>query len=75
LVAIPEFGHLDAVGHIPIVAILAVVCLRGASPLPRLLGIAERAGAVHAAAIAALYLTSLTGFFAMYYGLHWMEYG
>jgi len=39
LAAIPEFGHLDAVGHMPIVAILAVVCLRGGSPLQRLLGV------------------------------------
>ena len=75
LVAIPEFGHLDSVGHIPVVAILAVVCLRGASPLPRLLGIAGRAGVVHAGSIAAFYLVSLTGFIAMYYGLHWAEYG
>jgi len=75
LVAIPEFGHLDAVGHLPIIAILAVTCLRGASPLPRLLGLVEPVGIAHAAAIAAFYLTSLAGFFAMYYGLHWVEYG
>lgn len=75
LVAIPEFGHLDAVGHIPIVAILAVVCLRGASPLPRLLGLVQQTGIVQAAAVTAFYLASLAGFFAMYYGLRWAEYG
>jgi len=75
LAAVPEFGHLDAVGHIPIVAILAVMCLRGASPLQRLLGIEGRAAAASAAAVSALYLASLAGFFGMYYGLQWMEYG
>jgi len=69
LAAVPEFGHLDAVGHIPIVAILAVMCLRGASPLQCLLGIEGRAVAASAAAVSALYLASLTGFFGLYYGL------
>ena len=75
IAAIPEFGHLDAVGHIPIIAILAVVCLRGASPLQRLLGLVERRPATSAAAISALYLMSLIGFFGLYYGLQWGEYG
>ena len=74
LVAIPEFGHLDAVGHIPIVAILAVACLRGASPLPRLLGLTTREGAARAASISVLYIVSLSGLLAMYYALHWVEY-
>jgi len=74
LAAIPEFGHLDAVGHIPIVAILAVVCLRGASPLQRLLGLMQPGRAINAATISALYLVALAGFFGMYYGLHWAEY-
>ncbi len=75
LIAIPEFGHLDAVGHIPIVAILAVVCLHGASPLPLLRGAVNRAGIAHAGMVTTIYLMSLTGFFAMYYGLQWAEYG
>lgn len=75
IAAIPEFGHLDAVGHIPVVGILAVVCLRGASPLQRLLGVIERRPAANALAISAMYLASLTAFFGMYYGLQWIEYG
>lgn len=75
IAAIPEFGHLDAVGHIPIVAILVVVGLRGASPLQRLVGVLERGPAANAAAISVLYLASLAGFFMMYYGLRWAEYG
>ncbi len=75
LAAIPEFGHLDSVGHIPIVGILAVVCLRGGSPLQRLLRLPKRGVIAQAAMVSALYLVSLTGFFGMYYGLQWMEYG
>ena len=75
IAAIPEFGHLDAVGHLPIVGILAVVCLRGASPLQRMLGLLHRRPIVNAAAVSALYFISLIGFFGMYYGLQWGEYG
>lgn len=75
IAAIPEFGHLDAVGHIPIVGILAVVCLRGGSPLQRLLRLWERGTAANAALVSGLYVASLAGFFGLYYGLQWMEYG
>ncbi|WP_428492950.1 hypothetical protein [Rhodopila sp.] len=75
IAAIPEFGHLDAVGHIPIIGILAVVCLRGASPLPRLLGLIQRRPIVNAAGVAGFYVASLVVLFAMYYGLQWSEYG
>ncbi len=75
IAAIPEFGHLDTVGHIPIVGILAAVCLRGASPVQRLLGMQHRTANANAAMISALYLASLAGFFVMYYGLQWAEYG
>ncbi len=75
IAAIPEFGHLDTVGHMPIVAILAVVFLHGASPLQRLMGIWQRQPIANAMAILALYVVTLTGFFGMYYGLQWAEYG
>lgn len=75
LAAVPEFGHLDAVGHIPIVGILAVVCLHGASPLQRLFRIQNHEPMINALAVSGLYLASLTAFFAMYYGLQRAEYG
>ncbi len=31
--AVPSFGRLDAAGHLPIVAILAAICLHGPTPL------------------------------------------
>ncbi len=73
--AIPEFGHLDAVGHIPIVGILGVVCLRGASPLQDALRLSGRGAARDAGAACLLYMASLAGLFALYYGLQWSEYG
>jgi hypothetical protein len=73
--AIPEFGHLDAVGHIPIVGTLGVVCLRGASPLQDALRLSGRGAARDAGAMCVLYLASLVSLFAMYYGLQWSEYG
>lgn len=74
LIAIPEFGHLDAVGHIPVVGILGVLCLHGASPLQNALRRFRGHLAWDAAAISLLYLVSLIGMFAMYYGLQWAEY-
>ena len=75
LAAIPTFGHLDAVGHIPIVGILLVVCVHGASPLQRLLGILERGRLANAAAVSGVYLATLLVFFSLYYGLHDAEFG
>ena len=75
IIAIPEFGHLDSVGHLPIVGIMAVVCLRGASPLQRAFGLLDRRPVANAAGIAMLYVAVLAGFFGAYYGLRWAEYG
>lgn len=75
LLAIPEFGHTDAVGHMPVVAILGVACLRGASPLQDALTLVRRGIAMRAASVSLLYMGALTAFFASYYGVQWMEYG
>ncbi len=75
LSAIPEFGHLDVVGHLPFLGILGVLVLHGASPLQDALQLSRRDLALSAAATSLLYLTSLTGLAAMYYGLQWAEYG
>lgn len=73
--AIPTFGHLDAVGHIPIVGILLAVCLHGCSPLQEVMGIHGLGRVRNAAAIAGVYAVTLGMFFVMYYGLHMAEYG
>ena len=73
--AIPTFGHLDAVGHIPIIGILLAVCLHGCSPLQQVIRVRSLGRLQNAAAIAGVYVATLGVFFAMYYGLHFAEYG
>lgn len=69
LSAMPEFGRLDLFGHLPIVAILAVVCIGGASPLQD--SWRPRGGGVVAgsAGVTTLFLATLVVMFGMYYGL------
>ena len=69
LSATPEFGELDTVGHLPIVAILLAVAVRGATPMQDALRLHGRGPAVNAAAVCGLYLATLSVMMAMYYGL------
>lgn len=69
LSAVPEFGYLDLVGHLPIVAILLVVCLGGASSLQNTLRLPGRGVMANAAGVSALYLVTLSVLFGMYYGM------
>jgi len=69
LSAIPEFGHLDLIGHLPIIAILLVVCMGGASPLQDALRLPGRGVTANAAGVSALYLATLLVLFGMYYGM------
>ena len=69
LAAVPEFGALDTVGHIPFVAMLLVLVLHGPSRLQQR-AYPRQAGAVTAAAwTAALYILCFATVMAMYYGL------
>ena len=67
--AIPEFGELDSVGHLPIVAILLALCLRGATPLQDALRLRARGPTANAVAVCGLYLATLCVMTALYYGL------
>ncbi len=74
-VAIPEFGHLDAVGHFTIIGVLGVISLAGPSRLhfalrPRF-GLAIGSDA---AATVAVFIGMLIIFFCAYDGLHYLEY-
>jgi len=69
LAAVPEFGALDTVGHIPFVAMLLVLVLHGPSRLQQL-AYPKHAGPVTAAAwTAALYILCFATVMAMYYAL------
>ena len=73
-VAIPEFGHLDAVGHLTIIAILAVVGLHGVSRLQEILRPARVASILmDSTATLAIYLTLIVCFFGAYYGLQRLQ--
>jgi hypothetical protein len=69
LAAVPEFGALDTVGHIPFVSMLLVLVLHGPSRLQQL-AYPKQAGPVTAAArTGGLYILSFVTVMTMYYGL------
>ena len=69
IIAIPEFGVLDGVGHLPIIAIFLVVIIHGVSRL-QLLARPQGARAFRSvASVAGLYVGCLVVETAMYYGM------
>jgi len=74
-IAVPEFGHLDAVGHFTIIAILGVVGLHGFSVLQEGLRPAHSNSALlDASTTVAIYLGMLTSFIISYYLLQAIQY-
>ncbi|OTP76254.1 MULTISPECIES: hypothetical protein [Burkholderiaceae] len=74
-IAIPEFGHLDAVGDLSIIAILAVAGLHGVSPLQQRLRPARGASLpMDVSATVGIYLSLMVCFFGVYYGLHRLQF-
>ncbi len=67
--AMPVFGRLDVFGHLTIVAVFAIVILRGTTPMQMGLHLKRRGIVADSAWIVSLYLLSLVAFFAMYYGM------
>ena len=69
LAAIPEFGVLDSVGHLPIVAILLVIAIHGTTD-PQKAILPPDAGFSRAvASVTGRYIVSFVTMMAMYYGL------
>ena len=73
--AIPDFGHLDAVGHLMILGILAAGMIRGVSALGPLVRPLGSTTARDTATCLILYIGSFILMIGAYYGLHWIEYG
>ena len=69
LAAVPEFGVLDTVGHLPLVSALLVVVLHGPTPLQRAACPRRAAPIVMAAWTGGLYVVAFTMIMAMYYAL------
>ena len=73
--AIPDFGHLDAVGHLMILGILAAGMIRGVSALGPLVRPLGSTAARDTVTCLILYVGSFIVMIGAYYGLHWVEYG
>ena len=69
LSAMSPFGRLDVFGHLIILAILAVVVLRGATPMQNALHLRRQTVLADSGGVVVLYLLSLAAFFAMYYAM------
>ena len=69
ILAIPSFGILDAVGHLPIVAIFLVVIIHGVSRLQLIVRPTGTGALRSAASVGGLYVGILVIQTAMYYGL------
>ncbi len=67
--AMSPFGRLDVFGHLVILAILAVVVLRGATPMQSALHLRGQTMLADSGGVVILYLLSLASFFAMYYAM------
>jgi len=67
--AMPEFGNLDLVGHLPIVAILLVVVIHGSTRLQEVTRPQGMGPLRSAVSVAGLFAVSLVTLMAMYYGL------
>jgi hypothetical protein len=73
--AILDFGRMDAIGHLPIIAALAAMFLHGPTPLHHALHDAGRGLLAEARRSGLLFLGAVGVFFLAYYGLQRTEYG
>jgi hypothetical protein len=73
--AILDFGTIDAVGHLPIMAPLLVMFIHGPTRLHRWFHEAGNTAFSDAHKVGVAFATSICLFFAFYYGLQYDEYG
>jgi hypothetical protein len=72
--AVIDFGKIDAIGHMLIIIALTIMCLRGKTPLQQLFVRHERSAVAEASIMTGLHFVFLAGFFALYYGIQFLEY-
>jgi hypothetical protein len=70
LLAIFEFGLLDAIGHLMIIAILFVLFMRGPTSAREILVLREKSVAMEMYFMMGLYFLAFVMIFIAYYGLH-----
>jgi len=68
--AMPEFGMLDVVGHIPVLLILLVALITGETPLQTLSRGSQPSILVSGWRVGLAYITVLSTLMGLYYGLH-----
>jgi hypothetical protein len=75
VLAVFEFGTLDAVGHMMIVAILWVLIVRGPTDARNMLVLPEKSLFTEAYFMTGLYFLAFVMIFILYYGIHSLAYG
>lgn len=73
LLAILDFGKLDAIGHLPLIIPLAAMLLHGPTPLHHRLHDARRGLVAEARRAGVTFTAAICVFFAAYYGLQHTE--
>jgi hypothetical protein len=73
--AILDFGKLDAIGHLPILATMAAMFVHGPTPLQRRLHDIRRGLLVEARRAGLAFSAAICVFVSAYYGLQHAEYG
>lgn len=75
VLAVFEFGMLDAVGHLMIVAILWVLIVRGPTDARNMLVLPDKSLFTEAYFMTGLYFLAFVMIFIIYYGVHHLTYG
>ena len=75
VLAVFEFGIVDAVGHLMIVAILFVLIVRGPTDARNMLVLTDKSVFTEAYFMTGLYFLAFVMIFILYYGLHYMTFG
>ena len=75
VLAVFEFGTLDAVGHLMIVAILWVLIVRGPTDARNMLVLPDKSLFTEAYFMTGLYFLAFVMVFILYYGIHHLAYG
>lgn len=75
VLAVFEFGVLDAVGHLMIVAILWVLIVRGPTDARNMLVLPDKSLFTEAYFMTGLYFLAFVMIFILYYGIHYYSYG
>lgn len=75
VLAVYEFGMLDAVGHLMIVAILWVLIVRGPTDARNMLVLPDKSLFTEAYFMTGLYYLAFVTIFILYYGIHYLSFG